>query len=419
MSVGERLRAAIAAPEATQAVAAVAVGAAVFAVPVRAVVGVAGWLAIVIALAVFSSAALVARGRDSRSPTILPITVLLPLAWAALSLAWSGTRWATLGGLVPLLGVALVGIALATVRDSAQILRTLADVARAALLVSLLLELASGVILDTPFEFLGIEGDLAALGPIQGVAGSSDRLGVLALVAGIVFGVETAMRALPRAASVASLAMAGAVFALARSGLAVIALAAVAAAIGLLAILRRMSDPARRATQWGIAAALGLGAAAAWAARGPLLSSLGASSASLDLVELWQSTWRLFELKPVTGWGWVGAWDDTIAPYRFVVLPDRIEPASASNAALDLLLQLGVVGLAAGLALAGLALARCWRHAATSKPVVAVWPALVLVAVGAASAADSLVLVDWGLLLLAVCAGIGSRREGWGRAPTR
>ncbi|PZR02873.1 MAG: lipid A core--O-antigen ligase, partial [Archangium gephyra] len=87
-------------------------------------------------------------------------------------------------------------------------------------------------------------------------------------------------------------------------------------------------------------------------------------------------------------------------------------------APLDVLLQLGLVGLVAVGAMAGLALVRTWRLASDAKPVVAVWPALVLAALGAASLAESLVLVDWGWLLLVIGAGIGSRRGGLGRAAT-
>ena len=411
----ERVRVVFAGPEVASAFAVTTVGAAVFAAPIRALIGDAGWLAIVVSLAAIAVGVLLARGRDSRSPTILPITVLIAVGWAVLSIAWTATRWATIGGLVPLVGLAIAGIAVATVRDQVQILRIVADVARVALGASLVLELLSGILLDTPFEFLGIDGNLAELGPIQGVVGSSDRLGVLAVVAGITFGVEWFTRAVPRGLSITSMAAAALVFAFTRSGVASIVVVVVAVAVVLLWLLRRVSTTTRRAIQWSVLGVLGLTAMIAWVARGPLIVALDSSTSNRDLVDLWQGSWSMIDLNPVTGWGWIGPWNIELSPYRYIGVRVPGDPGSASNAVLDVLLQLGVVGLLAFAALAGLAIVRTWRLASTSKPIISTWPALFLVALGAASVADSLVLVDWGWLLLIIGAGIGSRRAGWGR----
>ena len=413
-----RVRDALRAPDVAAAFARTAVGAAVFAVPIRATMGETGWLAILIGLALLGAAALVARGRDTRSPTILPITVWIVLGWAAVSLAWTLTPGATVVGLIEFGALGLVGIALATVRDQVQLLRTVADVLRLALGVSLALEVLSGVILDTPFEFLGIEGRIAELGPIQGVAGASDRLGVLAVIAIATFGVEWFTRAVTREVSIASVVLAAIVLAFTRSGVALIVIVVCGLAALLLVGLRRVGAPTRRIMQWTIAGALGAAAAIAWIARRPLINALDSSSTNRDLVDLWQSTWSIAGLRPVAGWGWVGAWDASLPPYRYIAAMVPGSPGSAANAPLDVLLQLGLVGLVAVGAMAGLALVRTWRLASDAKPVVAVWPALVLAALGAASLAESLVLVDWGWLLLVIGAGIGSRRGGLGRAAT-
>ncbi|MFC5858922.1 hypothetical protein [Agromyces flavus] len=57
-------------------------------------------------------------------------------------------------------------------RDTIQIVRAFGDVFRVLLAVSLALEVLSGVLLDLPIAFLGIQGDIASLGPIQGIFGS-------------------------------------------------------------------------------------------------------------------------------------------------------------------------------------------------------------------------------------------------------
>ena len=92
-----RVRDVFASPEVTAAFATTTIGVAVLAVPIRSLFGDAGWMAVVIALAGIATAALIARGRDSRSPTILPITVIVVVGWAVLSIAWTVTRWATIG----------------------------------------------------------------------------------------------------------------------------------------------------------------------------------------------------------------------------------------------------------------------------------------------------------------------------------
>mgnify|MGYP003440376951 CR=1 FL=1 len=413
----ERVRAVFASPDVTAAFATTAIGAAVLAVPIRSLIGDTGWATIVITLALIATAALIARGRDSRSPTILPITVIVAVGWAVLSLAWTATRWATIGSLIPLVGLAIVGIAIATVRDQVQILRAVADVARFALVLSLTLELLSGILLDTPFAFLGIDGNLAAFGPIQGIAGSSDRMGVFAVIAAITFGVEWFTRAIPRGLSLASMIAATLVFAFASSGVAAIVVVAVGVAVGLLVLLRRVSGATRRAMNWAIIGLLGMVALVSWTIRGTLIVALDSSTANRDLVDLWLASWSMIDLKPVTGWGWIGQWDVELSPYRYIAVRVPGDPGSASNALLDLLLQLGVVGLLAFAAMAALAIVRTWRLASSAKPVIALWPPLVLIAVGAASVADSLVLADWGWLLLIIGVGIGSRRAGWGRTP--
>ena len=75
-------------------------------------------------------------------------------------------------------------------RDTIQLVRGLGDVLRVLLGVSLALEVLSGVLLDLPIVFLGIQGNLASLGPMQGIFGSRNQLGLIALIALITFSIE-------------------------------------------------------------------------------------------------------------------------------------------------------------------------------------------------------------------------------------
>ena len=59
---------------------------------------------------------------------------------------------------------------------------------RAALLLSLVLEFFAGILIDSPIHFLAISGNLSVLGPIQGIFGTRNQLGIVALVGIVTFG---------------------------------------------------------------------------------------------------------------------------------------------------------------------------------------------------------------------------------------
>jgi quinol-cytochrome oxidoreductase complex cytochrome b subunit len=75
--------------------------------------------------------------------------------------------------------------------------------------------------------------------------------------------------------------------------------------------------------------------------------------------------------------------------------------------------QVGLVGFLAFIALVGLAFVRSWLLASNKRPVLFVWPALVLVALLTFSAAESAVLVEFGWILLLVCAVKAAQGLSW------
>ena len=83
------------------------------------------------------------------------------------------------------------------------------------------------------------------------------------------------------------------------------------------------------------------------------------------------------------------------------------------NAYLDVLFQLGLVGLFSLLALVGLALVRSWLLASNKRSVVYAWPALVLVVLLVTSAAESSILVESGWLTLVICTAKASQGLSW------
>ena len=119
------------------------------------------------------------------------------------------------------------------------------------------------------------------------------------------------------------------------------------------------------------------------------------------------------DIRPVQGFGWFGAWDPDAVPFALVDLADGATHASALNAYLDVLLQLGWVGLLLFLALGGLGLARGWLVAGERRAVVHAWAPLTLVALLTVSLFESFTLTGPGWLLLALCAVRAGQSRSW------
>src|SRR5690606_36524936 len=102
-----------------------------------------------------------------------------------------------------LLAYGFLAVVIAHVRDTLQTVRALGDVLRALLAISLGIEILSGILLDMPFPFLGVAGDIAFGGPIQGVFGTRNYLGFVTVVALITFLVEWRTQSISLGRSVA------------------------------------------------------------------------------------------------------------------------------------------------------------------------------------------------------------------------
>src|SRR5699024_10742882 len=103
-----------------------------------------------------------------------------------------------------------------------------------------------GIIFDTPFVALGIEGLIANGGPIQGLFGSRNLLAFVAVVGLITFTIEWRARAIARHVATYSLILASLLLVLSGSPTAVVLVSALVAAELALAVARRSRRTARR-----------------------------------------------------------------------------------------------------------------------------------------------------------------------------
>jgi exopolysaccharide production protein ExoQ len=380
----------------------------------RSLIGWAGLIAIIGTLVLLAAFSLVRRRHEVEWHGLLPLSLLLLVVWSMLSVFWSEYRWETAESAAYQAAFAFLAVYVAMTRDFIQIVRAFGDVLRTLLLASLAIEVLSGVLLDTPFGFLGIGGMLPAGGPVQGIFGTRNLLGFVSLVALATFYIEVQTRSVSRRLALASAGLAGAMILLTRSPVTIgTAAIAMLGAVALIA-LRRMDRDLRQVRQlWllgGVAGVVLVGLLA----RRPVIELINAGSEFEYRLRLWRSV-RLFTgINPIEGYGWAGYWRRDLLPFSLI---DIFSPphASALSAYLDVWLQLGVVGFLALIAVLALTFVRSWRLASNRRSIIFVWPAIVVLILIVVSTAESFALVEFGWFTLVVCAVRASQELSWRR----
>ncbi|WP_431802316.1 O-antigen ligase family protein [Microbacterium sp. bgisy203] len=380
---------------------------------VVAVSGVVVARTIVAGLCVVAVAILWVRRAEISLLRLVPTTLTLLVLWAFASVFWSTDPLGSFARWLGMAAVALLAVTIGHVRDTLQTVRALGDVLRVALTLSLILEVLSGVIFDVPFRFLGIQGNLASFGPIQGIFGTRNVLGFVAVVALITFAVERGAHSLRPGLSVYSLSLATGLALLSASPTVLILLITVGAATGILAIVRAAPAARRPLTQAVLAGVVVVVAVAAYVQRERIIDLLGAADDLRMRTNLWTLSAYFAARQPVQGWGWFGPWDVNEIPFaRINDLLDQ-QHTTALNAYVDIHLQLGWVGVLLLCAMGGIALVRSWVDASERRSIVYAWTPLMLVALAVTSMFESLALFGLGWMLLVLCAVRAGQSRGW------
>ena len=382
---------------------------------VRSLMGWPGLLGALVSLVVLAGLSMLARRQSIEWHGLLPVSILVFLIWCAVSVLWSSYPMRTLSGVGYQLTFAFLAIYVALVRDTIQIVRATGDVLRLLLGLSIALEVLSGLLLDLPITFLGVQGNISMLGPIQGIFGSRNVLGLVSLIAAISFIIELRSRSVRPGKANASIALAVLGLLLTHSPVFVVVASAVGIAALALYWLRRTPTENRWLVQLSLLGTAVLAALLVFVARAGIIASLNAGSEFETRSTLWREMWRLVEVHPLEGWGWAGIWPRDVSPYGWLDFVTRTQHASALNAFLDVYFQVGLVGFLSFLALVGLAFVRSWLLASNKRPVVYVWSPLVLVVLLVTSAAESTVLVEFGWLLLLICSVKAAQGQSWRR----
>ncbi|MDQ0613307.1 exopolysaccharide production protein ExoQ [Microbacterium sp. W4I4] len=368
---------------------------------------------IVIVLAAIGAAVLVTRREELSLLRFAPTSLIGFIALALVSLLWTTSRSGTMTGWLTLLGFTIIAVTVGHVRDTLQTVRALGDTLRWLLTISLGLELLSGVLLDLPLTAFGIEGNLALGGPIQGIFGTRNMLGFVAVVGLITFVIEWRTQSIDRVLGMYSVALGGFLALLSASPSVVVLAAAVGVATTALTIVRHAPAHRRVAVQWILGALVAVALGVAFALRHLIIRLLDAGSDFSTRADLWNVILDYVAQRSATGYGWFGSWAGGQYPVPYINYQLSDHHQSALNAYFDVLLQLGWLGLALFLLLGGVATVRSWLVASVRRSVVYAWTPLLLVTLAVESMFESFTLTGAGWVLLVLCALRAGQTRSW------
>ncbi len=393
------------------------VGSAFLTTAIRDVIGWPGVLGVLGALVVLAAGSFAAHWRVVEWQGLLPISLIVFMAWCAVSIVWSTYQWATLAAVLYQWVFAFFAIYLALVRDAIQIVRVVGDVLRVLLAASLALEVFSGLLIDAPIKFLGIAGNLAQGGPISGLFGSRNQLGLVALIAAVTFVVEWRTRSVTTAMALFSVVLAVLCLAFTSSPVIAIVLVIVLIATAVLFGVRHIRNERWKFSVQVAFAALALALAVlAFIFRAPIIELLHGRDVLNVRYDVWIQMWHLIPVQPLLGWGWIGFWRGTLPPYSLINVLTGAPHANGLNAFLDVWLQVGLVGFLLFLLLLGLAMGRSWLLGSNKRSVIYAWPPLILIALLCTSMAESTILTESGWMLLVICTVKASQGMSWRQA---
>ena len=390
-----------------------------------------GWGAAVL-LCLAGSIVFLVRARPRVPARKWPKTLLLFLLLCIVSIAWSSYRVETVAAAITQLATTTAAAFFALCLSWQQILRALGAAFRWIIGLSLIFELIVSLVIrhhilpifttyqypsgKLPNAFYWSRDLLLHGGQIQGIVGNSDILGMITLLALIVFGIQLADRTVNRTAGIVWLVLAGITFLLTRSSTVSVALAVVVVVL-LFAWWGRSVPQSRRVPIYVTAAAvIVVGAASVILFWGTITKLLGKSADLTGRTDIWDKVIHLAQQKPYFGWGWISYWAPWVEPFKGLAIRNKVEYLQAHNAYLDVWLQLGILGLVIFALLVLTVFGRAWFKAVDRAPfdeqgvvradvpytAITLLPLLFMAALIAQSFTESRLLIEAGFALLAM-----------------
>lgn len=397
-----------------------------------------------------ASVALLIINRDRWRIGTLPYPLLAFIGFATLSIAWSFYPAATALGLLTTWLIVLSALATAVSFSWSEIVGVLGLVLRAILALSLLFELFVSVVIRGPilplFTQPGVDyskyeklpqllywsrNELFEVfdeGRIQGIVGNANNLGMLALLAVIVFAGQLADRSVRRSSGAAWLSVAGLVLVFTRSATVTVTIVVLLLALAALLLVRRARTPRRIVlTYAGIIAVVAVAFSAVLVFQRSLLGLLGKSPDLTGRFGIWEDVIAFAQQRPGQGWGWVSYWMPWAPPFDNLTFRYGVRQLQAHNVWIDVWFQLGIIGLVLFAALVVSTFARSWQLAVDprqSSPdgpqpyrAAELLPVLLLAALLVQSVAESRLIVEYGIFFLALISITTKNQHGIGEGP--
>ncbi|WP_139416745.1 O-antigen ligase family protein [Agromyces laixinhei] len=403
-----------------------------------------GWwgFGIVAGLVLIGAVVLLVQVRPKWIWRRVPKSTLVFVLLATLSIAWSFYPGASALGVAITLATTLTAVSLVLCLSWTQFVRRLGAALKWVLGLSLAFELWVAIFVGGPvlpnfpdFEVTGEQLPMAFYwsrgllfdgGPIEGIVANRNLLGMIALLALIVFGARLAAGSVRRFPGIAWIVVAGGVMALTRSATVLLVGVIVVVAFAFALWARRVGPDRRARVYWTAAASLAASVALVAVFWGRLLGALGKSEDLTGRFDIWNSVIGLAAERPWFGWGWVGYWVPWVEPFDDLAVRKGVTYLQAHNAWLDVWMQLGVIGL---LAFASIVIGALWRSwfLAVDRPMdaagqplphsaAAFVPLLLVVALIGQGLAESRILVESGWMLLIAVAWSTKWRQ-WEHEP--
>ena len=377
-----------------------------------------GWVALALLCALWAITALTVNRVSWRS---LPLTLVLVLAWIALSPLWSPYPVTAAALTAGFLLTVTVGVALATTIQLDELFRRFSIALRILLVSSLVFEFAVALS-GTPLYPVGVNAppgtsiELAwcrALlfvdgGRIQGVVGNANLLAMLALLFLITALVRFAKNQ-GRRLAVVDVALA--LLLLYKTSSATVSLAALAV-FGVWALAWFARRP-RLVTRIGFSTLLvaALGVIGFSITNWPTVATaLGKSPDMTNRFGIWEAVIGRIAEQPVIGYGFAGWWPTWDGWFAIHSIRD-VRVQQAHNAWLDITMQTGVVGLGLFAALVVSTGWLLWRHAARKSDPASVIAVGIITAMLVQTLTESRILSEWGIALLVILAIVARRRS--------
>lgn len=324
-----------------------------------------------------------------------PTIALIALALA--SVAWSTEPGLTLHRSVAFLATSALGVFLAARFETRTLLKILATMFGIVAVMSIVFALA--------IPRLGLDTGEHA-GYWRGVYNQKNNLAQMMSLGTLVFLLLRRQLMGTRWVAVAGAALCGGVMLMTRSATAPAILLLLIALVPVLRTVRYRSHvivPSMAATL----AVAGLAGALFLAYKNQILIAIGKDPTLTGRTPMWEAVLEMVERRPILGYGYSAFWTGWDGPAREVWHAIGWTTPNAHSGYLDLILQLGVVGLAIFLVGSVIALVRAVRGAHRFRSSLTLWPPLLLAFVLLYNCTETTLLqqntILWVLYVATVC----------------